>query len=224
MEKALLQIIYQYENISLQNGQTIRCPYWSNLIKNGKFGGKGSSVQIQQALNQALSLEKILSPIPVPKIESLARRHHIGIDCSGYIMRILGYLSQKKLISKSKLESLFPKGIYATNADMLTANNISFLVKKVTGIHPLDLVRMMDGKHILMVIENSGKEIIYTHSSGVTQIRGVHKGKIIISNPQKGLEDQLWNEKTRLGFNFGKKYYHPQKGDGIKRINFIQNE
>ncbi len=216
----LNQIVKKYENINLDNGQIVPCPYWMNKLKIGKvfirgqFNGKGTWQEIQKAMNKALTQEEGLYQkiIPAEKIQKLAKRHRIGIDCSGFIFRVLEYTSPS-------FKQLFPLGINKTNAKILTEKHISRRVLKAKDIIPGDLIRMMGGKHATIILQNDGKTITYAHSSArSTLLKGVHRGRINIVNPQQGLEFQAWEEKASKGENFGKKYFNPQKGDSIRRL------
>lgn len=213
----LNQIVKKYETISLNNGQEIPCPYWMNKLRKGRvfirgqYNGKGSWHEIQKALNEALAKENVRRVISYEKIQKLAKRHRIGIDCSGFIFRVLEH-------TNPSFKQLFPFGINKTNAKMLTDKHITRLILKAKDIMPGDLIRMMGGKHAAIILKNDGRIITYVHSATSTLIRGVHRARIKVAYPQKGLEFQTWEEKTNKKENFGKKYFNPQKGDSIRRL------
>lgn len=219
MRRDLFQIVQKYENLKLINGQKRNCPYWMNKLKDGEvfirgqFNGKGSWQYIQSALNSALKKEHLDDKIlPQEKLQKLARRHRIGIDCSGFVYRVFEHLG---------LSNIFPENINHTNANIITTSQISLKVDKIKDIRPLDLIRMLGGKHIAVVINKTDQEIEYAHSSDKTVIQGVHRGTVQIRYPEKGLESQLWAEKTKKGENFGKKYFNPQRGDSVRRLKFF---
>jgi len=202
---------------------TVHCPYWMNKIQDGKvavrgkFNGKGTSKQIKKTLLTALrrySLKKDFTP---EFIRKLAKRQRIGIDCSGLVYRTLKYVLTTKS-QKHKLNEIFPEGVNKTNSDMLTNRSISLRIGRSKDIRSTDLIRMNGGHHVLLVIQNDGKYIEYIHSSDQPKINGVHKGKIKIINPEAQLDKQQWLERTISGDDFGKKYFNPKKGDGVRRL------
>ncbi|EKD58117.1 MAG: hypothetical protein ACD_57C00026G0003 [uncultured bacterium] len=84
-----------------------------------------------------------------------------------------------------------------------------------------DLIRNRGGRHVLFVVESNNNSLTYVHSSTMlTKETGVHLGTIKIVDWEKGLEGQIWLEKTSDGENFGKKYFNPSNGDSIKRFNW----
>lgn len=204
----------------------IPCPYWMNKIKDGRvvirgqFDGKGTSQEIKKALTEALSNSELPKNITQEYIRKLAKRERIGIDCSGLVYRILDDLLRAKNISLSRV---FPLGITKTNARLLTSDKFSISITKSQYIRPADLIRMMGGKHVLLVIGNDGEYIEYIHTSEKsTKEKGVHLNKIKITKPNQDLDSQLWLEETSLGQNFGKKYFDPRIGDGVKRLKIFR--
>lgn len=222
---SILQIVEKYEKIKCINGQTTNAPYWMNKMENGKvvlrgeFNGKGNWENIEKALNEAMINENIKDPLSDQELIKLSKRNRIGIDCSGYAYRILEYLEKQNQIKD--LSNIFPKGINKTNANTLTSLDNTVEIKSVLDIKPLDLIRMHEGKHLLVVIQNDAKKIEYTHSSSITEKKGVHRGTINIIIPTKGLEHQQWNEKTENGNNYKEKYFNPINNDSVRRITGI---
>jgi len=85
------------------------------------------------------------------------------------------------------------------------------------------MIRLRAGKHMVVVIrikkdEREVKELVYAHSSNLTETRGVHIDRIIIKDLQKGLADQVWMEKTSRSEDYGQKHFHPEEGDGVRRL------
>jgi hypothetical protein len=74
---------------------------------------------------------------------------------------------------------------------------------------------LKQGRHVAIVVKAVPRQLIYAHS---TYGAGPHLGKIQILDPNQGLDSQIWLEKTRKGENYGKKYFYPQKGDGVRRL------
>ncbi len=224
---SILEFLNRYVSMDLGYGIKIPCPYWMNKLVDdkvavrGEFNGKGTSEEIREALIQVLKREDVTT-ITAQSIQKIAKRYRIGIDCSGLVYRILEYLVNTKQIgSVSRLEDVFLGGINRTNADMLTNINVSRTIDQVKDVEVLDLIRIRGGKHVLIVMEKTSEYIQYLHSSHETQIQGVHFGIIRITSPVNGLENQSWLEKAKDGMSFGNKYYLPERGDSIRRLQFI---
>ncbi|MBI3955060.1 hypothetical protein HY338_01340 [Candidatus Gottesmanbacteria bacterium] len=204
----------------------INCPYYANKIRNGKVvlsgfkGGKGDFCDINNELNKIVAANPSISG--KKDIFKLARRNRIGIDCSGFVFRLLAELIRLKYqnCEVTNLEQVFPNGIYRTNADELTRGEHISGVKLITHSRLGDLIRMNKGHHVAMVIENEKNEITYIHSSNVTIETGVHLGKIMVNDQNQTL---VWRETTKNNINFGDKYYHPQNGDGIYRLKIFNS-
>lgn len=203
--------------------KVINCPYWSNKIKNGKviargfLDGKGEADEIKKYLNKVYDSELKKGIIRDSKEDliKLAKRERIGIDCSGLVYRLLSFLKKGGYYVQNSdlgVEYFFPEGINRTNANTLTGNNYCIQIKKAENLLPGDLIRMMGGTHLLFVLSIENNEITYVHSSGKSEVTGVHTGKIIINNNKLS-----WLEKTKLNENFGEKYFHPKEGDGFFR-------
>ena len=206
----------------------VACPYWMNKIKDGfvvllgKFNGKGESEEIKEVLKRAINESKLNIEITQANVFKIAKRERIGIDCSGLVYRLIDHALKQ---FDKRLDQVFPGGINKTNARTLTGKKFNLEILNASAIRPLDTIRMMGGKHILLVIENDGKYITYIHSSNrSTKDRGVHLGKIEIINPNDNLDKQKWLEKTPSHENFGQKYFHLEKGDGIRRLKVLAYE
>lgn len=205
---------------------TIHCPYWMNKIKNkqvvlhGFLDGKGDANQIRQELVSRLKDYSSSDASNQDFLRKFARRERIGIDCSGFAYRFLNKLASLRYnnCQVDTLDKVFGKGINKVDANQLTSKQNTVLVKKVSDARTGDLVRMMGGKHVAVILEVKNDLIFYIHSSNLTNEQGAHIGRIQITNIGQSLKYQLWLEETRNGYNFGKKYYHEEKGDGIYRL------
>lgn len=191
-------------------GKVFNCPYWSNKIKGGVvilrgfLNGKGDSESIRAELEKLLLRhplrEKILSD--PEKFRKFAKSRRLGIDCSGLVYRVL-----EKLVNMPRI---FPGGINRTNAAALTSVKYSQKIEDLSAIRKGDLIRIQNGKHIALVIDNSKDKITYIHSSSrLTKIQGVHLGEI---------NKLVFSEKTKSGENFGEKYFRQVYGDGFFRL------
>lgn len=138
-------------------------------------------------------------------------------------MRFPGLVGQLEKILLS------PKRVRRISADTLTNNLNTIQITKVKDIRVGDLIRLThenwSGKHIAVIVSVSQKKLIYAHSSdatNMTQAEGPHLGEIIITNPNKDLDQQKWLEKTRDGDNYGKRCYRSEIGDSVRRLLFIE--
>lgn len=210
-------------------GKIFSCPYWSNnLNKNreilrGYLNGKGDAESIRSKLEKLITLEananSILSENDI--FRKFARRNRIGIDCSGFVYRVLDFVIKSgKANSKiSSLENVYSSAIERTNAKKLTSKRYNYAIKKSGDAKFADLIRINGGSHVAFIMENTINKITYVHSSfKLSNERGVHYGQIRIRSKDKGLEFQEWLEKTGKNENFGKKFFHAKKGDGIYRL------
>lgn len=215
-------------------GLTIHCPYWMNKIKNGKvvirgfLNGKGDAISLGEELIQVIGRESQIDQrkLTTLSIRKLARRNRIGIDCSGFVYRILdafvhfGYMN----VSYTSLDQIFSGGITKTSARRLTSKEFSIPVEKVSDIQSGDMIRLKGGKHVALVVKKTPQTITYAHSSHLmTKIKGVHVAKITITSGDKPIQFQHWLEKTSRSENFGKKFFYQEKGDGVFRLKIFIN-
>lgn len=211
------------------DGIVVSCPYWMNKLKMGKvilrgfLNGKGSAPAIREELlirlkNNTAILSSRLTP---EYLRKFARRQRIGIDCSGFVYRVLDQLIHLNYHGShiSSLDKIFTGGIDRTSARTLTSRNFCNKLDNTFDLRLGDMIRLMGGKHIAVIIETIREKIVYAHCSFLsTKIQGVHTSIIRILDITKPPERQLWEEKTRKDENFGKKYFHPDKGDGVYRL------
>lgn len=223
--------INEYEKMDIK-GTLINCPYWMNKIKKGKVvlrgfrDGKGKVDEIKNQLIKSLGAipeNDRLSVTPL-YLRKLAKRERIGVDCSGFAYRILDMLVRLHY-GKCKLGSLdeiFTEGINKTNVLKLTSLECAVPVGKIADIKPGDLVRMMSGKHVLVILEVTNSYIVYAQSSHITKTQGAHRGQIRIIDMNKPLDSQQWSEEAGNGLNFGLRYFHPDNGDGVFRLKIFK--
>ena len=110
------------------NGILINCPYWANKIKESKViargfqDGKGEACDLQKELIRKI-LENRMVVSGSKDIIKLALRERIGIDCSGFVYRVLEKLVEKRYrdCTFSTLQEVFTAGITRTNSDTLTS-------------------------------------------------------------------------------------------------------
>lgn len=223
---------YTFKYLQMDVGELrIHCPYWKNKIKFGRVvtrgfaNGKGSAEEIREALISKWREESNASRIPLGNLSliKLAKRNRIGIDCSGLVYRILDEGIKSGIFTNriKSLDEIFKQGINRTNANLLTGDEFAYPITDLRQIKTGDLIRINGGKHVAFIMEGDGKKIIYIHSHDQTEDQGVHKGVIQIADIRKPLDDQKWQEKTGEGINFRERYFHPEKGDGIRRLKIL---
>lgn len=160
----------------------------------------------------------------------------LGIDCSGFAVRILdSFLKESRNISLIKV--LKPLDLNPLNliryklkpftnisADMLTSAKNTVPINNYDEIKPGDLLRL--GKtHVAVIIEVEKKsglvsKIVYAHSTSDYQEKyGVKTGIIITTNPNLPLEKQKWEENYK-GINWMYKDFmkSPKNDRGFRRL------
>ncbi|OGG08297.1 hypothetical protein A3D05_02755 [Candidatus Gottesmanbacteria bacterium RIFCSPHIGHO2_02_FULL_40_24] len=227
--------IGQYLEMEL-NGYAVHCPYWANKLKNGKviirgfLNGKGDARSIRAHFIDLLkdqksgnnSTDKILSNME--SFRKYAKRNRTGIDCSGFVYRILDSLVSLGFVKRDikKLADIFPGGISKTNADKLTGPEFTVKINSVSNARFGDLIRLNGGKHVIFITGVSSGKLEYVHSSSkLTRDQGVHEGIIKLVREKQNLSDQIWMENTKTGNNLGKEYFKIRDSDGIYRPVFL---
>ncbi len=147
--------------------------------------------------------------------------NNLGVDCSGFVTNVLQkhfwetkkidlakklFVTSKKNFLRwiiSRLRSVEQIGVkvYANDKNTSAVNDLQ-------KIQPADLVTMLktgpnkNHDHILLVTEVDGNKIKYVSarawSSEGKYGHGVSQGIITITNPEKGLLEQVWEEKNKI--------------------------
>jgi hypothetical protein len=219
LDDKISEFIKSYTEMNIF-GTIINCPYWMNKIINsevkvrGYLSGKGDSNSIKNEIIRYVKLESINLKSNPETVRKIAKKHRIGIDCSGFAFRFLDKIIPE---DKERMDKIFTDGISNTNVKILTSEKFTNKIKRINDIKIGDMIRMMEGKHVVIVISKSENRLEYIHSSHVnTIIQGVHISSIILnSNNILGLQN--WQEETRDGRSYGS-YYREDKGDGIYRL------
>ena len=225
----ILKFIDKYTKMKIGR-ISVHCPYWMNKIKNGKvvlrgfLNGKGDADEIRQELIKRLKIkhEKI-NELTSQELLKFAKRKRIGIDCSGFAYRLLNeivHFGYKSTIV-SDLSEIFKDGINKTNAKTLTSQIYTRKVNRASQIQLGDLIRMMNGRHVAVILWRENSQLTYVHSSKTTRTQGVHLGFIKIIDKNNSIGKQTWLEKTRRGDNFGLKYLHEDNRDGVYRLKIL---
>ena len=216
MKEVYPSILWEaYEQFMLNfEGKKIPTPYRINDISNPhavgpEFRGKSSpEVLIETTYKIADELGFNLSTSSSDMIREFMKCNLLGIDCSGYAYRCLDYLALK--VKGLPLTELGFEHVGRTNVRKLSDDEHSIPVSP-DQIHPADIIKTNSGDdilHVLLIMEISDGEVIYTHSSSQTKPQGVHIGSFSIG------------ENGTLLFNefLGDINYCPDQGDGIRRL------
>ena len=146
--------------------------------------------------------------------------NNLGIDCSGFVTNVLQkhfletsrinlvkklFITSKKnflrwIISRLRPVEQISVNVYANNRNTIVVNDLK-------TIQPGDLVVLLktgpnkNHNHILLIEEVDGDKVKYAHarvwSSEGKYGHGVSQGVITITNPEKGLLEQVWEEKGK---------------------------
>lgn len=224
----------------------VSCPYFQNVSdKSGSpvFLGKGLPKEIEAEFKKILSLR----PERIKTLEPASVRHNmvmasLGIDCSGFAVRILdSFLSEKGLgnIKKNtRPRSFSPIAILRHHLRPFTSISASDLTSlrncvKITDLNsilPGDLIRV-GYIHVAVISEvekakGRTKKITYCHSTwDYFDQHGVRKGNIYITKPGAPLEKQRWDEYYRGRNWVFEDYVKAQKSDrGVRRLKTLTKD
>jgi len=224
---ALDNLFFQYTHLPI-GGKQIPCPYWMNRLKAGilgPFGGKGTPQQIVQATLSAAQEEKIdLSKLSTEEILKLMSKHHIGVDCSGFVYWMLDAFDRERGGNGIADDIFCPDPpLKPTRANVATlASPQSVVPVDLKEVKVGDVLLLNKGRHIAIItrVFREGeiiKKIEYAHSSSKTEIKGVHKATVQINNPSLSLKEQKWEEKDKKGKSYSKTNFFGEK-DGLYRL------
>lgn len=208
-------LLEAYETFILPlGGKKVPTPYRMNDIGSfqklrPEFQGK-SSPEILTKTTKKLAKEQgfDLNKASVEEIREFMRKNKLGIDCSGFVYRLLNYLVQT--IYGKPLTSFGFEHVGRTNVAKLTSDEMSIKVD-FKDAKPGDLIKIdteaEDGLlHTLVILEVNSNEIIYAHSCRKTRISGVHKDNIKNGQFPEDLTVFKYNE---------------QAGDGVRRLKVL---
>lgn len=224
METSLKKFLDSYLNFKIV-GKKVTLPYWMNKLEQGIYGplgGKGTpeklrELVIESAKESGLGLKKMSGE----EIHLFMKEKRLGLDCSGFAYQILNFLDLERGgdgLENSVIGVNGQMGISKTNADTITNADNSFPIEGYQQIKAGDMIRLNGGKHIAVITEVNDKEIIYIHISAFTKVKGPHLDRIKIINPELDLGGQEWSEKVSNGANYKDGFFHPNLGDGIRRL------
>lgn len=223
------QLLQAYLNLNF-DGVKVSCPYWINKVDKkirGPFGGKGLPGQL--VLSAKRSAEKRglkIGSFSKSQLLGFLKKERIGIDCSGFAYNFLNQMDKEKggngIADDLFKRKTFPdwNPAWRASVDVLT-NKENSRELELKEVKIGDMIRIKGGRHMMVVVDISGKSIIYAHSSKVlTKKEGVHVAEILIRDLNTKLADQKWQEESQNGGNFGKESFSAAKGDSLRRFNW----
>lgn len=238
------QVINEYLKLPI-GGKEVVCPYHINKRKE-RVGlralvGKGDPGEIVKEVKVWAKLKDFdLFKATPDQIRQFMVDRSIGIDCSGFIVHLLGYIlkterkkrlwqymkfSDNSLIARVR-RSFRP--IENLGANTLTNLDNCIEVKDINKVLPGDLIRskglVKNSHHVIIVysVTKDGEkvsEIEYVHSRmHYGNNNGIAFGKILISDTKLPLEKQKWTE-VQEGKNWTLDGFLKDRPDnGIRRI------
>jgi hypothetical protein len=208
-----LKLIDQYQNLHIQ-GLVIACPYHINSglrSKNRALVGKGRPEEIEAVAERYLSKFQMHADGDQQTlfIYMLASGH--GVDCSGFAAWVLDCLTKKKLNKRIWQCLVFPgvkrrlisklRPIENISANLLTSPLNSRKIDDLNDIRPGDLIRLIDGGHVMVVsevgLDKDGVVNRFEYVQSTTTYgskRGVESGTVKVTRPGAYLLDQLWKD------------------------------
>lgn len=222
-----------------QPGESLDPTQHSRTPLNRHFAGKGTPRQILETLSQTAALQRFdLGRASGAEIHDFMMLNGIGVDCSGFVYNVLDTYWRERGLDLTQHIRLFPglkgfvenwlhahKRVRRCSAHDLTSELNTEPVVSVKKIIVGDVIRLSPptwrGKHVAVVTEVSRDLIVYAHSSERSQQKGPHLATIEVTDPEKGLAEQGWLEKTSDGRSYCDFCFHPEKGDGARRFKFV---
>lgn len=231
-------LIRQYLQIKV-SGIEFPCPYYQNIAhKRGTstYVGKGLPKDIER---EAQKLFNTSNTLDIQSIRLYMVMAGLGIDCSGFVVRILDSLLQEtygttiihtlRTLNPTFLNTIryYLRPYTNISANMLTSSKNTVKINNYNDLLPGDLLRF-GTKHVAIIIsvEKTNKltrKISYAHStSDYEDEYGVRVGFININRPELSLEKQEWKE-TYKNKNWTYLDYtnSPENDKGFRRLKFF---
>lgn len=243
-----LQVITEYQHLPL-GSKYVKCPYHINIRKE-RVGlrvlvGKGDPGEIVKEVKVWAKLKDFdLFKAQEDQISKFMIERSIGIDCSGFVVHVLGYWM------KSEHKKRLWRSVKYPNNDILSrirrmlrpienlgANTLTSIlncdpVNDLNDVRPGDLLRskgrVKNSHHISLIskvvkVDGLVKEIEYVHSQRYyDEDNGVRFGSIEIIDPHLPLEKQKWLE-VKDGKNWTLEgYLNDLEDNGIRRLRNIK--
>lgn len=169
----------------------------------------------------------VVHPAEHEKVECIRQflvDNNLGVDCSGFVTNVLRkYFQETKEVDLAKTLFVTPKKSFLRwiisrlrpveqiSVNVYADDKNTAVITDLKTIQPGDLVVILktgpnkNHNHILLVEEVDYNKIKYAHarawSSEGKYGHGVSRGTITIANPEKGLLEQIWEEKEKTNEN-----------------------
>ena len=144
--------------------------------------------------------------------------NNLGVDCSGFVANILQkHFKETKGIDLARKLFIVPKRnflrwlisrlrpVEQISVSVYASDKNTKIIIKPREIQPADLIIMLktgpnkNHNHILLITEVNGEKITYAHArawfSEGKYGHGVSEGTITITDSDRGLLEQVWEEK-----------------------------
>ncbi len=242
--KEVQNLINNYFNLKI-NGRKVKSPYHINVkhvrAELRSLVGKGTPQEIEEEVNIFAKLRNFnLEKATAKEIREFMQKEGIGIDCSGLVAHILNTWLKTEGRGSLGQNITFPKmpflkrlvfrirPIENINVLLLTneENSVPVDLKDAQAGDLIKLKGLKNGEHIAIITKVEENKIEYIHSTRhYGDDNGIKKGKIVITDENKGLESQKWEERDENGVCWTlKEYEKDKKGNGIKRPKFFVNK
>jgi len=243
-------VINEYNTLPIGE-KAVKVPYFMN-IKKRRAGlrvlvGKGDPGEIVREVYVTSQVKGFdLNKASIDQIRKFMIDSNIGIDCSAFIVHI--YNSWLRSENKSPLINYlrFPKNDFVQKlkrflrpvenigANLLTGDLNAKKITKVNDIVPGDLIRSKgrhkNSHHVLLIIrvmkeDNQVREIDYIHSTKeYGSENGIRQGKIIVTDTNKALKDQEWQEIQNIRNWTHEGFLRENEDNGVRRIEKLSLE
>lgn len=219
------KVINDYLNLPFSELSGIRCPYFNNakLGQRGQLKaliGKGTPTEIvdEAKIVSVQYKQNILSPeITTDDVRKFLIENNLGVDCSGFITNVMQaeladrgtnlvkqiFITPKSHILRWLISKLRP--VEQISVQVLASEKNTETVNDLARISAGDMIMILKTgpkktrDHVLLVTQVDNDVINYTHarawSSEGRYGHGVSVGTITITDPNKVLLEQLWEEK-----------------------------
>lgn len=211
--KILKEGFLEYYELPL-GGKKVATPYrrneYGSYQKTGTaFQGKSSAKTILEVTEKLAGQQHFdLDKASAEEIRQFMRQNKLGIDCSGFVYRMLDHLTQCLGLGNLQ-KAAGMEHVGRTNVAKMTSEQFSIPIKNFSQAHPGDIIRLNsngDLLHGVTVLDNQDGIITYAHSSTVTPTGGVYCGEI--HNGEFPQDLKLFK-------------FNTMAGDGVKRLKIL---
>jgi|GEM_PF-2006231 len=216
----------------------LETPYWRNIvdqvdgriIAEGPFDGKGTPEQIKYAtLCAAEKEDKDYNTMSKEEIQELQKRNNIGIECSGLIYNLLDGLCKDMGLSGVYYHLVGEwRGIKRFGVRSVSASHMAMPVNsspiRTTDLMLGDIVTLMGHDeigHVILILKNENNILNVIHNSSSSSYPFVHTFNIKITDPNKNIIHQDWQEKSISGGSYLNEFNLSHPITGSYRPNFL---